>query len=52
MKPPADDELVRFVVREARLIDEKRFDEWYELFAEDGYYWVPASPGQPPACQR
>jgi 3-phenylpropionate/cinnamic acid dioxygenase small subunit len=41
-----DQELARFVVREARLLDEKRFDEWYELFAEDGYYWVPASPGQ------
>jgi len=38
---------VQFVIREARLLDEKRFDEWYELFAEDGYYWVPASPNQP-----
>ena len=38
---------VQFVIREARLLDEKRFDEWYELFAEDGHYWVPASPGQP-----
>ena len=38
---------VEFVLREARLLDEKRFDEWYELFAEDGHYWVPASPGQP-----
>lgn len=38
---------VRFVVREARLLDEKRFDEWYELFTEDGHYWVPASPAQP-----
>jgi 3-phenylpropionate/cinnamic acid dioxygenase small subunit len=47
MKQPADDELVRFVLREARLIDEKRFEDWYALFADDGYYWVPASPGQP-----
>lgn len=38
---------VQFVIREARLLDEKRFDEWYELFAEDGHYWVPASPDQP-----
>jgi 3-phenylpropionate/cinnamic acid dioxygenase small subunit len=38
---------IQFVIREARLLDEKRFDEWYELFAEDGHYWVPASPGQP-----
>ena len=38
---------IQFVIREARLLDEKRFDEWYELFAEDGHYWVPASPSQP-----
>ena len=36
----------RFIYREARLLDEKRFDEWYELFTEDAYYWVPLSPGQ------
>ena len=46
MNPVSDTELIRFVVLEARLIDEKRFDEWYALFAEDAYYWVPASPGQ------
>jgi 3-phenylpropionate/cinnamic acid dioxygenase small subunit len=46
MSGPAERELVKFVVREARLLDEKRFDEWYELFADDGYYWVPALPGQ------
>ena len=39
-------ELARFVIREARLIDEKRFDEWYELFTEDARYWVPLVPGQ------
>ena len=38
---------IQFVIREARLLDEKRFDEWYELFTEDGHYWVPASPDQP-----
>jgi 3-phenylpropionate/cinnamic acid dioxygenase small subunit len=43
---PSEQDLIRFVVREARLLDEKRFDEWYELFAEDGYYWVPLAPGQ------
>ena len=37
---------IQFVIREARLLDEKRFDEWYELFADDGHYWVPAAPGQ------
>jgi 3-phenylpropionate/cinnamic acid dioxygenase small subunit len=43
---PTEHELVRFVVREARLLDEKRFDEWYELFTDDAFYWVPATPGQ------
>ncbi len=46
MRRPSDTELAKFVRREARLVDEKRFDEWYGLFAEDGYYWVPAAPGQ------
>jgi 3-phenylpropionate/cinnamic acid dioxygenase small subunit len=39
---PTDAELARFVRFEARLIDEKRFDEWYALFTDDAYYWVPA----------
>ncbi len=36
----------QFLYREARLLDERRFEEWMELFAEDGYYWVPAAPDQ------
>ena len=39
-------ELSSFVLREARLLDEKRFDEWYELFTEDAYYWVPLAAAQ------
>ena len=46
MRQPEDAELARFVKREARLVDEKRFDEWYELFTEDAHYWVPAVHGQ------
>lgn len=45
--PPTEADLVRFVTDEARLIDTKRYEEWYELFAEDGAYWVPLTPGQP-----
>ena len=29
------------VVHEARLLDERRHDEWLALFADDGRYWVP-----------
>jgi len=43
---PSEQDLVRFVVKEARLLDEKRFDEWVELFTDDAYYWVPLTPGQ------
>lgn len=40
-------ELADFVYREARLIDEKRFEEWYELFTADARYWMPLTRGQP-----
>jgi len=32
---------VSFVAHEARLLDERRYDEWLALFADDGRYWVP-----------
>ena len=35
-----------FLVHEARLLDEGRFDAWLDLFTDDGWYWVPAQPGQ------
>jgi 3-phenylpropionate/cinnamic acid dioxygenase small subunit len=41
-----DGELIEFVYHEARLLDEKRLEEWYELFADDGCYWVPLTRGQ------
>ncbi len=37
---------VELVYREARLIDEKRFDEWYELYSEDALYWMPLTRDQ------
>ncbi len=30
-----------FLFREARLLDERRFEEWLELFTQDGIYWIP-----------
>src|SRR5688572_31323183 len=41
-----NDELAAFVLREARLLDERRFADWLALFAEDGVYWVPTRPEQ------
>jgi 3-phenylpropionate/cinnamic acid dioxygenase small subunit len=50
MSPAISDALARelaaFVYLEARMLGEKRFDEWYELFTEDAAYWVPLVPGQ------
>jgi 3-phenylpropionate/cinnamic acid dioxygenase small subunit len=50
MRPAADEATRRaaeaFVHAEARLLDEGRFVEWLELFAEDAVYWVPGQPGQ------
>lgn len=45
-------DLVDFVVREARLLDECRYDEWLSLWADDGLYWVPLVPGQTKALQH
>jgi len=30
-----------FVQHEARLLDDRRFDEWEALWAPDGVYWIP-----------
>ena len=50
MSPPRGEvterELIDFVVREARLLDEKRYAEWNALFTDDAYYWVPLVPDQ------
>ena len=35
-----------FVYREARLIDQKELDAWYDLFTEDALYWMPLARGQ------
>ena len=37
---------VDFVVREARLLDAKQYEEWNALFTDDAYYWVPLVPDQ------
>jgi len=42
----SDRQLADFVYAEASLLDEQRFDEWLELFAEEGVYWMPVTPDQ------
>ena len=36
----------QFLVHEARLLDEAKFDDWLALFTADAWYWVPSEPGQ------
>jgi 3-phenylpropionate/cinnamic acid dioxygenase small subunit len=38
---------IDLVYLEARLIDAKRFDEWYDLYTTDALYWMPLSRDQP-----
>lgn len=47
---PLDREALRaveeFLIHEADLLDDRRFEDWAALFTEDGIYWVPAVPNQ------
>jgi 3-phenylpropionate/cinnamic acid dioxygenase small subunit len=43
---PSLEQCEQFLIHEARLLDEGRFDEWLALFTPDAWYWVPAEPGQ------
>ena len=36
----------QFLLHEARLLDEAKFDDWLGLFTTDAWYWVPSEPGQ------
>jgi len=45
-------EVEEFLFHEARLLDERRFEDWLALFADDGLYWVPAEPDQKSPVDR
>jgi 3-phenylpropionate/cinnamic acid dioxygenase small subunit len=40
---PLTDEVASFVYREARLIDEQRFEDWLRLWASECSYFAPAN---------
>ncbi|HEY7662314.1 MAG TPA: aromatic-ring-hydroxylating dioxygenase subunit beta [Xanthobacteraceae bacterium] len=46
VEAPSLFECEQFLVHEARLLDEGRFDEWLALFTADAWYWVPCEPNQ------
>ena len=43
---PSREALIDFVVREARLLDDRAYDAWNALFTEDAFYWIPLVPDQ------
>ena len=46
MTAPTDKEIIDFVIHEARLLDQHRFEEWLALYTDDAYYWMPLEWGQ------
>jgi 3-phenylpropionate/cinnamic acid dioxygenase small subunit len=43
--PEVRDQFRLLVEREARLLDELRFDDWLAMYALECIYWVPGTPG-------
>lgn len=43
--PVAWQQAQAFLAKEARLIDEGRFNDWLDLFTGDSLYWVPVTAG-------
>lgn len=48
-EPVVGDEIQRTLFREARLLDDRRYDEWLGAFSRECLYWVPSrfDPGDP-----
>ena len=46
MTPITDAQLIDFIYAEADLIDTQKLQDWQALFADDGHYWMPLTPGQ------
>jgi 3-phenylpropionate/cinnamic acid dioxygenase small subunit len=44
-------EVEDFLFREARLLDDLKLDEWLQMFAPDGLYWIPIDENAPVASQ-
>src|SRR5262252_3459947 len=45
-------EVEQFLFREARLLDERRFHEWLELFTDDVRYWMGARTNRYPRTSK
>ena len=42
----SEQDVIEFLYAEASLLDEHKFEDWLELFADDGVYWMPLEFGQ------
>jgi len=42
--PELQHEVEQFLFRQAELLDSRRWQDYIELFTEDGVYWMPARP--------
>ena len=42
----------QFLYREARLLDDRRFHEWVELFTDDVRYWMPGRTSRYPVSSK
>jgi 3-phenylpropionate/cinnamic acid dioxygenase small subunit len=38
--------ITSFLIHEARLLDDRKFEDWMALFEPEGYYWAPTRPDQ------
>ena len=45
-------EVEKFLYREARLLDERRFHDWLELFTDDVRYWMPLRDNRYPRSSK
>lgn len=45
-------EVERFLYREARLLDERQFHQWLELFTDDVRYWMPMKSNRYPISSK
>ena len=45
-------EVEQFLYREARLLDERRFHEWLDLFTDDVHYWMGARVNRYPRTSK
>lgn len=41
VSPELQQEIEQFLYRESRILDERKFEEWYELLADDLHYFMP-----------